>query len=302
MASLALDRAIDLFLDHLKVERGLSRNTLLAYAADLQRLRAFFEERDPSLLQDAGRASAALLSDFSAGLGEQGLSPRTQARRISAVRGLFRFLRTERYIDGSPAQEVSPPKAGRALPEVLTLAEVEALLAAPAKVPPPQGVRDQAMIEVLYATGMRVSELVGLRFSDLHPGYVTPFGKGSKQRVVPLGEVAGAALDRYLAEGRPLLCRGKDHPALFLTRLGRPMTRQGFWKQLAAYARAAGIRRPVYPHLVRHSFATHLLQRGAELRAVQLMLGHADISTTEIYTHLSRVRLVQLYRTHHPRA
>lgn len=304
-AALGLERACDLFLDHLQVERGLAKNTLLAYAQDLRHLREFLAEAAPATADDVTALSARHLHDFALHLGAAGLSARTQARTLVAVRRLCRHLRTERYLPQDLGAEIVLPRTGRPLPDVLTLEEVEALLAAPRPAcdrGDPRGLRDAAMIEILYATGLRVSELVALRLDDLHPGYVTTTGKGNKERIVPVGEVAREAIERYREQALAGFAHGRQHPALFLTSRGRPMTRQGFWKLLAAYARQAGIGRPVYPHLLRHSFATHLLARGAELRAVQLMLGHVDISTTEIYTHLSQVRLLTLYKTHHPRA
>jgi integrase/recombinase XerD len=217
-----------------------------------------------------------------------------------AVRGLFRFLCAERYLAKDPAEAASLPRPVRRLPSVLSQAEVERLLAAPDR-ERPRGLRDAAMLETLYATGARVTELVTLRHSDVHleRGYVLVTGKGRKQRLVPLGEAAMDLIEVYCQRVRPLWDQG--HPALFLTERHRPMTRQGFWKLLKSYARKAGIEVPLSPHKLRHSFATHLLDHGADLRAVQEMLGHADISTTQIYTHVSQARLRRLVEEHHPR-
>ena len=294
---MTVDEAIDQYLIHIQVERGLSRNTVQAYAADLARLQAFCQDRE--LLADVGALTPAHLHAFAADLADE-LSARSQARTLVALRGLFRHLRTENLIAIDPSAELELPRFTAALPDALAMEQVEALLRAPDPATV-QGCRDAAMLELLYATGLRVTELITLRVLDVHPEYITPTGKGDKQRLVPIGAAADAALARYLTESRPLL-GGARHPTLFLTNRQDAMTRQGFWKLIAGYARAAGIKQAVYPHLLRHSFATHLLLRGAELRAVQAMLGHADISSTQIYTHLTEVRLRELYQRHHPRA
>jgi integrase/recombinase XerD len=225
------------------------------------------------------------------------------ARWIVAVRGFFAHMVAEGVIDESPATNLEPPRVWRSLPRVLSFAEVEALLGAP-DASDPRGQRDRAMLEVLYATGLRVSELVQLRLGDLHldAGYLRCLGKGSKERVVPLGGEADARLQSYLAEARPALLQGKRTDFLFVSPRGGAMTRQGFWKIIKRYGRSAGISTPLSPHVVRHSFATHLLENGADLRAVQIMLGHADISTTQIYTHVNRERLRRIYDDFHPRA
>jgi integrase/recombinase XerD len=297
---LGLDAAIDLFLDHIKVERGLSPNTVLAYARDLCRFRRFCEERG---LNDAAAVDDRVIVDFLLVLTRASLSLRSQARNLVALRGLFKHLRAERLIEREPTREIDLPRLPRSLPEVLTLDEVEVLIAAP-DLATVRGLRDAAMIETLYATGLRVSELCSLRLADvnLEAGYLSATGKGRKQRLVPFGERARERIIRYLAEGRPALAHGKERDALFLTGRAGPMTRQGFWKLLRRHALGAGIRKPISPHKLRHSFATHLLERGADLRAVQAMLGHADIATTQIYTHLSRIRLREIYDKHHPRA
>jgi len=296
-----LDRAVDLFLDHVKVERGLSINTLDGYGRDLARLVRFLAARGTT------RADAVTPVDLTCHLLElaEGLSPRSRARALVAVRGLFRHLVAEHLIDADPTELIDAPKVVRRLPGVLGEEAVARLLAAPRR-DAPRGLRDAAMLELLYATGIRVSELVGLPVGDtnLNAGFVRVTGKGKKTRLVPLGQAAREAVERYLGEVRPAWAR-PDEPALFVTPRGRRMTRQGFWKLLRGYARAAGVRLPaggVSPHKLRHSFATHLLERGADLRAVQAMLGHADIATTEVYTHVSRARLVEQYRRAHPRA
>jgi integrase/recombinase XerD len=230
-------------------------------------------------------------------------SPRSAARWVAAVKGFFHYLVSEGAITEDPAAHLDAPKTWRSLPRVLSFEEVEALLAAPRR-DEPRGLRDAAMMEVLYATGLRVSELLRLHLGDLHldAGYVRCWGKGSKERVVPLGGQAEAMLHRYLAEGRPGLLGGRRTDTLFVNSRGGPLSRQGFWKLIRRYGRLAGIERALSPHMVRHSFATHLLENGADLRSVQVMLGHADISTTQIYTHVNRERLRRLYEDFHPRA
>lgn len=300
---LGIDLAIQQFLDHLRVERQASVATVAAYGHDLAAFARFLEGRGKG---EVGDVRPIDVLDDMAALTAQGLSARSQARALVALRQLFRFLKAERLCELDPTEEVDLPRFGRKLPVFLTLDEVDRLLAVPDR-GSPRGVRDGAMLETLYATGLRVSELVKLRLGDvnLEAGYLVAFGKGKKQRLVPLGEAAVAAIKGYLESARPHLLRESAQPTtdvLFLTRLGRGMTRQGFWKIITALARAAGIRKPISPHKLRHSFATHLVERGADLRAVQSMLGHADIGTTEIYTHLSRAHLRSVYQKFHPRA
>jgi integrase/recombinase XerD len=298
--ALSIDQAIDLYLDYLKLEKGLTPATVEAYAIDFARLRAFCDRKG---VTEAGAVNSPLIVDFLLALAEGKLSSRTRARNLVALRGLFRHLRTERHITVDPTAEIELPRLARRLPEVLTLEEVERLLAAP-PVTTPRGLRDAAMLELLYATGLRVSELVKLRRTDvnLEAGYVMTLGKGRKQRIIPMGAVAIRLLDDYLKGAWGEFDKGQGNPALFLTHRGEPMTRQGFWKLLGTYARVAGIDRKISPHKLRHSFATHLLERGADLRAVQAMLGHADISTTQIYTHVTQTRLREIYDRAHPRA
>jgi integrase/recombinase XerD len=297
-----LDIAIQRFLDHLKVERELTPATLEAYGRDLAGFARFAEGRG---VGTAGAVRAIDVLDYLAALTAQALSARSQARRLVALRQLFKFCKSERIIEGNPTEDVDMPRFGRRLPEYLTIAEVDLLLGTPDR-RNDRGARDAAMLELLYATGLRVSELVKLRLRDVNfqAGYLVAFGKGRKERVVPIGEVALASLRSYVEEARPRLLGPGTVSApewLFLTRRRRAMTRQGFWKLLAAHARAAGIRKAISPHKLRHSFATHLVERGADLRAVQAMLGHADIGTTEVYTHLSRGHLRSVYDRFHPR-
>jgi integrase/recombinase XerD len=291
--------AVDGYLDHLRVERRLSEHTLAAYARDLRELAAF-AAREGRRLEALDRSA---LERFVRGRMERGASPRSVARAVAAVRGFFRFLALERRLPSSPAADLRPPRAWPALPKYLALDEVEALLAQP-DVATPRGLRDRALLELLYATGMRVSELVGIRAADLHldEAYLTCVGKGNKERLIPIGDEAAAWVGRYLRDGRPAIARGRPTPRLFVNARGGPLGRVGFWKILKAYGRRAGIRSTLSPHVLRHSFATHLLERGADLRAIQLMLGHADLSTTQIYTHVLEARLRTVYDRFHPRA
>ena len=298
-----MDLAIQQFLDYLRVERKLSVLSVAAYGSDLAAFAGFLADRG---IDDIGQVRPLDVLDYLAKLTADNLSARTQARSLIAQRQLFQFLRAERLCDLNPTEEIDLPRFGRKLPAFLTLDEVDRLLAVPGR-STPRGLRDTAMLETLYATGLRVSELVKLRLPDinLEAGYLVAFGKGRKQRVVPLGEAAVDTLRSYLESARPSFLSGRATPvvdSVFLTRLGRRMTRQGFWKIIGAHARAAGIRKQISPHKLRHSFATHLVERGADLRAVQAMLGHIDISTTEIYTHLSRAHLRGVYDRFHPRA
>ena len=300
---LTIDLAIQQFLDHLRVERELSVATVLAYGQDLAAFAHFLAERG---IGDAGGVKPLDVLEYLAALTAQELSARSQARALIAQRQMFKFLRVERVCDSNPTEEIDLPRFGRKLPVFLSLDEVDRLLAAPGRATP-RGLRDTAMLETLYATGLRVSELVKLHLADLNleAGYLVAFGKGKKQRIVPLGEVAVAALRSYFETARPYFLPTGAAPSqdfVFLTRLGRRMTRQGFWKIIDGHARAAGIRKHISPHKLRHSFATHLVERGADLRTVQAMLGHVDIGTTEIYTHLSRAHLRSVYDKFHPRA
>jgi integrase/recombinase XerD len=291
--------AIERYLDHLAAERGLAANTLVAYRQDLERLRAAVEPAR-TITQTRHEDLLGIVQRMRV----QGRSPRSVARWIAAVRGYFAFLVSQHEIDEDPTAHVDAPRVWRTLPKVLSADEVTALLAAPARGGGARGLRDAAILEVLYATGLRVSELVGLHLGDLHldAGYLRCWGKGSKERVVPLGGEADAAVQRYLAEGRPELLGSRRTDVLFVNERGVALTRQGLWKMIKRYGSLAGSERGLSPHVVRHSFATHLLENGADLRAVQLLLGHADITTTQIYTHVNRERLRRLYESFHPRA
>lgn len=284
---------VDRFLAYLRIEKGLATNSLKAYALDLAR---FCEHLGKMSALDA---TAADISNFIRFMYGREMKPRSAARSLSAVRGFYRFLLLERAIKANPTATVEIPKAWVPLPHFLTLDEVDRLLAAP-DLATPRGLRDRAMIEVLYATGLRVSELVGLTVDgvDLEVGFVRCVGKGSKERIVPLGESAAGFVRRYLDEGR----RKDPSPYLFISKKGGRMGREWFWKSLKLYAVRAGIQKDISPHQLRHSFATHLLEHGADLRSVQMMLGHSNIATTQIYTHVVRERLKEIYKAFHPRA
>jgi len=294
------DAHIDRYMDHLRVERNLSPHTLEAYRRDLGKLVEFAEARGRTGFE---QVSALDMVELLTRLHKSGLKVRSQARFLSAVRTCYRFLAAEGLVDNDPTADIDMPKAGRKLPEFLSIQEVDDLLSAP-PTDTPRGLRDKAMLEVLYATGLRVSELVGLELLalDRRLGTVTAFGKRRKERRVPIGEQALDAVEAYLEHSRPVLLKGRRSKALFVTNRGRGMTRQGFWKILKRYAVAAGIQRNISPHKLRHSFATHLLERGADLRSVQAMLGHAGLATTEIYTHVNAARLRRVFDRFHPRA
>ena len=291
---------LDAYLDHLRVERGLARNTLEAYSRDLSEFLRWVDKNLGRPLRDLKEEDVRF---YFLGKKQRGMSARSLRRKASSLRGLYRFLQKEGHVDEDPTQLLEVPRLGVPLPRDLTLDEVDCLLAQPdpAEV---LGIRNQAMLELLYATGLRVSELLALRLQDLNleVGYVVAYGKGKKERLVPVGEVALEKLKEYLGSVRPGLAKSGRVPYVFLNRSGKRLSRQGFWKLLNRYALQAGISSPDTPHVLRHSFATHLLERGADLRSVQLMLGHASISTTQIYTHLNRERLKQIYESHHPRA
>jgi integrase/recombinase XerD len=291
---------IDAYLDHLRVERRLAAHTLESYGRDLRELAAFAEREARPIQMLDRRALEAFVREQRV----RGLSPRSIARSVAAVRGFYRYLALDRRLDRNPAEDLHPPRAWAALPRFLSIDEVDALLARP-DVSTPRGLRDRAMFEVLYATGMRVSELVALRAADLHldQEYVTCVGKGNKERIIPIGASAVTWLTRYMEDARPVLAdkKGGARARLFVNARGGPLSRVGFWKILKVHGRAAALPRTLSPHVVRHSFATHLLERGADLRAIQMMLGHADLSTTQIYTHVLEARLRSVYERFHPR-
>ncbi len=298
-----IDREIDSFLVHLKVERGLRPNSIIAYATDLRLFQVFLAEK--GLSNRLSRINTKVLQGFLDAQGDAGLTPATRARRWAAVRGFFKYLRQEGAIKTDPTQGVVRPKVSRKLPDLLSCEEIDALLQAPGT-DTPLGLRDTAMLELMYASGCRVSEAIYLKFGHLNldQGFVLLKGKGAKERLSVVGEVAIAALDRYLREGRPDLVKHDkpDTDWIFLNHRGGQLTRQGCYLKIRQIAREAGIRRRISPHRLRHSFATHLLEGGTDLRTLQLLLGHADITTTQIYTHVSQRHLRETYKKHHPRA
>jgi integrase/recombinase XerD len=288
---------VDAYLTHLAVERRLSPNTVESYGRDLSQLSAAALERPVESLDR--RALEQIVRQM---MGE-GRSPKSVARAVACFRGFYRFLVVSGRRTDNPAADVQSPRAWKALPKFLSADEVEKLLGAP-DTSQPRGLRDRALIELFYATGLRVSEMVGLRQQDLNleSGYLTCTGKGRKQRLVPIGDEASAWLTRYLKEGRPALLKRRSSPKLFVNaRGGAGLSRVGFWKIVKEHGRHAGLPRALSPHVLRHSFATHLLERGADLRAIQMMLGHSDLSTTQIYTHILDARLRAVYDKFHPR-
>jgi len=294
---------LERYLDHLRVERRLASHTLDSYARDLRELDAFAADESRALEQLDRHA----LEAFVRGLMSRGQSPRSVARAVASIRGLYRYLALEGQVSVNPAEDLRPPRAWPALPVSLSLEQVDALITQP-DVNTPLGLRDRAMIEVLYATGLRVSELIAVRAADLHlrEHYLTCVGKGNKERIVPIGDVATGWVDRYQREARPTLVKAgargsRPAPRLFLNARGGALSRVGCWKILKGYGARAGLPRTLSPHMLRHSFATHLLERGADLRAIQMMLGHADLSTTQIYTHVLEARLRAVYERFHPR-
>ncbi|HKR63851.1 MAG TPA: site-specific tyrosine recombinase XerD [Thermoanaerobaculia bacterium] len=289
---------LPIFLDYLAVEKGLAKNSLSSYAIDLRHFGVWLNEQSI----DVDRVERIHIVKYFQSLRASGISARSVARALAAIRGFFRFLVAERHLKKDPTENLENPKLWSTLPKSLQPEEVEALLAAPDRTTA-DGQRDAAMLELLYATGLRVSELIRVRLDEvvMDAGFLRTIGKGSKERIVPFGDAAKETIVAYMESGRRALDKHAD-PHLFLSRRGRPMTRQSFWMKIVRYARQAGIRSHISPHVLRHAFATHLLENGADLRSVQMMLGHADISTTQIYTHVSRARLQRMYESFHPRA
>jgi integrase/recombinase XerD len=293
------DHWIDRFVRYLRVESGLAANTAESYRLDLEKFLAFLHKRG---LSDPACVTLSVLAEFFAGVTQAGGAAASRARYLATLRGFYRFLQQEGFCREDPTEHLSAPKRGFTLPRTLTKQEVTALLDGP--VPDgPEAVRDDAMIELLYASGLRVSELVTLPLAglNLQVGYVLVTGKGSKQRIVPIGDAARRKVTQYLSQARGLLLKRRTSPMLFVTRRGGPLTRQGFWKLLRSRAGQVGITAHLSPHVLRHSFATHLLDRGADLRSVQAMLGHASLATTQIYTHVERERLKQVHDRFFPR-
>ena len=295
-----MDEAMQAFLDHLAVERGLSANTVAAYAHDLAQ---FAEHAQKKGAKSVDSLTETILLGFLEGLREAGMSPSSISRKLSAIKTFTKFANREGYLKKDFTANTGGMKGVKKLPGVLTIEETAYLLAQPDG-RNASGSRDKAMLETLYAAGVRVSELINLRLIDvnLEVGFVRCFGKGSKERIVPIGKVAIDYLSKYLANGRPKFARSGSSEYLFLTNRGKKMSRVGFWKLIKKYAAKAGITKNITPHTLRHSFATHLLQGGADLRSIQEMLGHADIATTQVYTHVSRDKLKEVYKESHPRA
>lgn len=289
---------IDEFLQQLWLQQGLSENTRAAYGTDLQQFAHWLDTQQSSLLQ----AQRGLLLEYLAWRLQAGYQARSTARSISTLRRFYQYQLEQRRISEDPSALVDLPKIGRALPDSLSEADIDALLNAP-DTQEPIGMRDRAMLEVLYATGLRVSELVALSLDELsmRQGVVRVVGKGNKERLVPMGEQALDWLEDYFSQARPLLLGSKATNVVFPSQRGQQMTRQTFWHRVKAHAQAAGITKPLSPHTLRHAFATHLLNHGADLRVVQMLLGHSDLSTTQIYTHVAQARLQQLHAEHHPR-
>ena len=295
-----MKKLIHEFINYLSVERGLALNTLESYGRDLRQYSQYLQVGDDTAFDLASRTQ---IVDYLMHLQQQGKATATIARRLAALKAFYQFLVREKYLDKDPTANLESPKLEKRLPKVLTVREVELLLAEPDP-SSPSGLRDRAMLELLYATGIRVSELVSLNLPDvnLDMGYIRCSGKGSKERIVPMGSMAIASVREYLDHGRGRLVRDREEQALFVNHHGRRLTRQGFWKIVKKYAEDAKIEKEITPHTLRHSFATHLLENGADLRSVQEMLGHADISTTQIYTHITRGRIKEVYARTHPRA
>ena len=297
-----MDEHLDSFLVYLTMNRGLSKNTIESYSRDISSLTAFLGKRG---ISDSTAVSEHEIAAFFEHLRKKKLSPRSVARNIVSLKQFFRFLLTEKVITGDPMRNTVSPKPAKTLPHTLSLSEVETLLREPEKGKSEKALRDRAMLEVLYATGVRVSELVSLELNrvNLDHGYVITLGKGSKERIVPIGNAAIRKIRDYLSDARPKLLRGRSSEYLFVTsRTASKMSRQRFWRIIKDYALAAGIHSHITPHVLRHSFATHLLERGADLRSIQAMLGHSDISTTQIYTYVEKERLKRIHEKSHPRA
>jgi len=290
---------IDTFLNYLSVERGLANNTITSYREDLNTYLDFIAKSDIDALSKIDKSN---ITGFMFDQKGRGIAVNSIARRLAAIRMFHRFLTRERIVKSDPSALIDSPKLWKKIPETLTLNEVEELIAQP-DVRRSQGIRDRAILETLYATGMRVSEAVNLKKDsvNLDIGFLRCIGKGNKERVIPLGKKAIAAINKYLEKARPKFLKNKESESLFISRFGRKISRQSFWKILKKYAKSARIKKPIKPHILRHSFATHLLERGADLRSVQEMLGHSNISTTQVYTHIDRNRLKNIHKQFHPR-
>jgi len=295
----SLDALVDQYINYLLVEKGLSKQTISSYSTDLIR---YLNDLKVIGITDILETDTPVILKHLINLKNENLSPRSRARHLTTLRGFYKFLVQEKIIPFDPVRLIDLPKSGFKLPTVLSVEDISTLLSAP-DIKTPKGLRDAAMLELLYAAGLRVSELVSVKLTDtnLQAGHVRVFGKGSKERIVPIGQYAKDKIQQYMTSARPLLLKQVISPYLFVAWAGKPMTRQGFWKRLKQYAQKAGIRQEITPHSLRHSFASHLLEGGADLRAVQIMLGHSDISTTQIYTHVAREHLKKIHNRYHPR-
>ncbi|MFO7885523.1 MAG: site-specific tyrosine recombinase XerD [Desulfobacteraceae bacterium] len=295
-----MDKLIDQYLEHLLIEKGISRNTVTAYAADLQEYADFLESCS---IFDIEKTDTTAILSWLVNLSKKGLSAKSRSRHLISVRGFYKFLFQEGLISFNPVKKIDLPKTGLYLPQTLSVNEVTAILKGPDQTKP-KGIRNAAMLEILYGAGLRVSELIHMKVQDINTeaGFVRILGKGEKERIVPLGSFARKAAENWITTARPLLLKGHSSPYLFVARAEKPMTRQGFWKIVKKYALKAGISKNVTPHTFRHSFATHLIEGGADLRSVQTMLGHSDISTTQIYTHISQKYILEMHKKCHPRA
>lgn len=295
----AIETLLDAYLNYILIEKGLAAKTIASYARDIQRFLVFMDQHHISRPDQIDRS---IILQHLIALRQAGLSARSRARHLVSLRGFFKFLVNEKHLKHNPAQLVDLPKSGLKLPDVLSETEVSALISAP-DAQKPSGRRDTAMLELLYAAGLRVSELINLKLQNvnLEAGFVRVLGKGGKERVVPIGSAARTSVAGYVADARPQLLKQHTSPYLFVARAGKPMSRQGFWKLIKRYGQRAGIAKKITPHMLRHSFASHLLEGGADLRAVQVMLGHVDIATTQIYTHVAQKHLKYLHKKYHPR-
>jgi len=290
---------IDTFMNYLSVEKGLAGNTISSYRRDLNFYVDFLEKNRVSALSLSSKNDVI---NFMLNQKDAGIAANSVSRRLTAIRVFYRFLAREKILKTDPTSLIDSPKLWKKIPEALSLAEIEALISQP-NLRYIQGIRDRAILEVMYATGMRVSEAVNLKVDgvNLDIGFIRCIGKGNKERIIPLGKKAIESIQRYLENSRPKFLKTKESPFLFISRLGAKISRQSFWKLIKKYALSAGIKKPMKPHILRHSFATHLLERGADLRSVQEMLGHSNISTTQIYTHINKDRLKAIHRSFHPR-
>ena len=295
-----MDQLLDSFLSYLAVEKGLSKNTLESYGRDVGKFLVYLEQ---SKVNSVHEIKYENILDFLSSFKKLGFSDTTTVRTIVSIKQFFKFLLIEKIIKEDPSSQIQTPKMKKSIPGVISLEEVESILNSPDE-STPEGIRDLAMLELLYATGIRVSELINLKQNEVNfeMGFIIVYGKGSKERIVPMGTQAQEKLKIYMANSRPALLKQRESKELFVTRRGKGMSRQGFWKLIKSYALKSNITKPISPHTLRHSFATHLLERGADLRTIQIMLGHSDISTTQIYTHVESERLKEIHKKYHPRS